>query len=164
MVEITLPILLQIVQTAGILVGIVYYITIMRNTLRARLLQVSTQFSNLWTRNEFVSNWIDVAYKQDYTTYEEWEEKYGIDVNPDATTKIFALGNMFNSAGQMVKDGLVKPEFIWNIQAPFSIVMLWEKFKPLTDHWRALNNDPMIWASFEYLYNVTKSRFPEVRT
>jgi len=36
MVEITLPIMLQIMQTVGILVGIIYYITIMRNTQKTR--------------------------------------------------------------------------------------------------------------------------------
>lgn len=156
--------MLQILQTVGILVGIIYYITIMRNTMRARMLQVSAQFSNMWTRNEFVSNFIDAAYIQDYTTFEEWVEKYGFSVNPEATVKLFSLGNMYNSAGQMVKDGLVKPEFVWSIQAPFSIILLWEKVKPLIDRFRESDNDPSMWGSFEYLYNVTKKRYPEVMT
>jgi hypothetical protein len=43
MVEITLPIVLQIVQTVGILVGIVYYITIMRSQQRTRELALESQ-------------------------------------------------------------------------------------------------------------------------
>jgi hypothetical protein len=43
MVEITLPIVLQILQTVGILVGIVYYITIMRNSQRTRELSLQAQ-------------------------------------------------------------------------------------------------------------------------
>jgi hypothetical protein len=43
MVEITLPIMLQIVQTVGILVGIIYYITIMRNQQRTRELTLESQ-------------------------------------------------------------------------------------------------------------------------
>jgi hypothetical protein len=43
MVEITLPIILQLLQTAGILVGIIYYITIMRNTQKTRELTLQSQ-------------------------------------------------------------------------------------------------------------------------
>jgi hypothetical protein len=43
MVELTLPIMLQILQTAGIFVGIVYYITIMRNAQRTRQLTLESQ-------------------------------------------------------------------------------------------------------------------------
>jgi uncharacterized protein HemX len=43
MVEITLPIMIQIVQTLALLVGIVYYITIMRNTQKTRELSLRAQ-------------------------------------------------------------------------------------------------------------------------
>jgi len=164
MIEFTLPIILQIVQTVGILVGIVYYITIMRNTMRARMIQVSTQFSSVWTRNEFVYNFIDAAYLQDFATFDEWSEKYGFRADAEATTRLFSIANMYNSAGHMVKDGLVKPEFVWSVFAPFSVILLWEKFKPLIDRWRELDNDPLMLDSFEFLYNVTKRRFPQVMT
>ena len=36
----TLPLVLQIVQTMGILVGIIYYLTIMRNAQKARQTQM----------------------------------------------------------------------------------------------------------------------------
>ena len=38
MVEFTLSIMLQLVQTVGILVGIIYYLIIMRNSNKARFL------------------------------------------------------------------------------------------------------------------------------
>ena len=43
MVEITLPIILQIVQTVGILVGIAYYLIIMRNSQRSQQIQLETR-------------------------------------------------------------------------------------------------------------------------
>ena len=48
MVDITLPIVLQIVQTAGILVGIVYYIAIMRNNQRTQQMQLETRQAQLF--------------------------------------------------------------------------------------------------------------------
>jgi len=43
MVEITLPIILQIVQTVALVVGIIYYLTIMRNQQRTRELTLKAQ-------------------------------------------------------------------------------------------------------------------------
>jgi hypothetical protein len=84
-------------------------------------------------------------------------------MNPEATTKLFAIGNMFNSAGKMVKDGLVEPEFIWQFHSPFSILLMWEKVKPLVDKWREIWNDSSVWESFEYLYDITKNKHPDVK-
>jgi DNA/RNA endonuclease G (NUC1) len=36
MIEMTLPVVLQIIQTAALIVGIVYYLTIMRNQQKAQ--------------------------------------------------------------------------------------------------------------------------------
>jgi hypothetical protein len=71
MVEITLPIVLQLLQTAGLLVGIVYYITIMRNSQRTQQMQLETRQVQLFmqmhqqlnsTIIEHVgdSEWIDI--------------------------------------------------------------------------------------------------------
>jgi arginine exporter protein ArgO len=43
MVEFTIPLVLDIIRTAGILVAIVYYITIMRNQQRTRELSLKAQ-------------------------------------------------------------------------------------------------------------------------
>jgi hypothetical protein len=43
MFELTLPIVLQILQTAGILVGIAYYLVIMRNSQKTRELTLRNQ-------------------------------------------------------------------------------------------------------------------------
>ena len=43
MVEVTLPIVLQMVQTIALIVGIIYYLTIMRNQQRTRELALKAQ-------------------------------------------------------------------------------------------------------------------------
>jgi hypothetical protein len=43
MVEVTIPIVLQVIQTVGILVGIIYYITIMRSNQKTQQLQLDTR-------------------------------------------------------------------------------------------------------------------------
>ena len=43
MVEISIPLILDIIRTAGILVAIIYYITIMRNTQKTRELTLESR-------------------------------------------------------------------------------------------------------------------------
>ncbi len=54
MVEVTLTLVLQFVQTAGILVGIIYYITTLRLAQKAREAQVFLQFSNRIADDRFL--------------------------------------------------------------------------------------------------------------
>jgi hypothetical protein len=82
MVEITLPIILQILQTAGILVGIVYYITIMRNsykaqqmTLKATKTQVFLQMYGAITP-ELIER-VHEVIKWEWTDIEDFDSKYG---------------------------------------------------------------------------------------
>jgi hypothetical protein len=50
MVEITLPITLQIIQTLSLIIGIAYYLTIMRNSQKTRELTLNAQEQALETR------------------------------------------------------------------------------------------------------------------
>jgi uncharacterized membrane-anchored protein YhcB (DUF1043 family) len=50
MVEITLPIALQIIQTVSLVVGIIYYLIIMRNSQKTRELALNAQEQALETR------------------------------------------------------------------------------------------------------------------
>ncbi|UCD45779.1 MAG: hypothetical protein JSV27_04650 [Candidatus Bathyarchaeota archaeon] len=96
MVEITVPIMLQIFQTVGILVGIVYYITIMRNSQRTRELSLKAQEQALETRQtqifmqiyqqlnseESFKTWAELK-NLDVPDYEEFLRKYDSVVNPE---------------------------------------------------------------------------------
>ena len=48
MVEFTVPLLLDVIRTAGILVGIVYYVATIRSNQRNQQLQLETT-RTLWT-------------------------------------------------------------------------------------------------------------------
>ena len=73
MVEFTLPIVLQIVQTVGILVGIIYYITIMRNQQRTRELALTAQEHATETRQTeiFMRLYEQLNNAETYTSWAE---------------------------------------------------------------------------------------------
>jgi len=62
MVEITLPIVLQIVQTAGIFVGIVYYLTIMRNNQRTQRIQLYNTYLQPRLTEEYWDKVLEVLF------------------------------------------------------------------------------------------------------
>ena len=74
MVEIAYQMVLQILQTVGILVGIVYYITILRNSQKAR--QTELLFQRHKVDLDYVRSWADVLLVQEWKNMEDLDEKY----------------------------------------------------------------------------------------
>jgi hypothetical protein len=113
MVEITLPIVLQIVQTIGILVGIIYYITIMRNSLIAQEeAERSRQREQILLRSQSYSLEYTKAYAEtvgmdDWKTVEEFHSKYGRQANPEAFAKWIYIRSVYNTAGLLLKEKTV---------------------------------------------------------
>jgi len=73
MVEITLPIILQIIQTVSLFVGVIYYITIMRNAQKTRELTLKAQEQALETRQaqmflQMLNRWRDEIGDLDHWT------------------------------------------------------------------------------------------------
>ena len=175
MVEVTLPIILQVVQTVGILVGIVYYITIMRNTQKtqertllaqedaekARKRELIILRSQSYTM-EFAQAYTAVDKMDDWTTIDEFVAKYGRINNPEAFAQMNYIRNVFNSAGLLLKEKNVDPELLFQLYAPGSVISLWEKHLPHVEQVRELFNYPGLYSGFEYLYNEAKIRYPEL--
>ena len=148
MVEITLPIVLQILQTSGILVGIIYYITIMRNA------QKTKRYENLKWVLEQRSNTEDLlkyAWVQnlEWEDYEDHLSKYGRKANPEAWARLWSYLIMFDDVGLMVRRGLMDIEDFYDISQR-SIPSVWKKYQPIIEENRK-RGDPTSMVDFEYL-------------
>ena len=148
MVEITLPIVLQILQTSGILVGIIYYITIMRNA------QKTKRYENLKWFLEQRSNTEDLlkyAWVQnlEWEDYEDHLSKYGRKANPEAWARLWSYLIMFDDVGLMVRRGLMDIEDFYDISQR-SIPSVWKKYRPIIEENRK-RGDPTSMVDFEYL-------------
>jgi len=173
MVEITASLVLQIVQTIALIVGIVYYITIMRNTQRTRELTLQSQeltrkaqeqayetrqVQFCWQAlervhsREFMGRTIELMYHQDFKDYEEWREKYGPSTNPDAYVDYYHVTSTFQGLGYLVQNGVLELEALSKHIRPRSIIFLWEKIEPIVKAQRERLN-PTAYDSFEYLAN-----------
>ena len=156
MVEITLPIILQILQTAGILVGIVYYITMMRNQQRNQELAVETRnaqfFIQLWNSTTEEEDISLVFGEQTWETFEEWWEKYGVVNNPKAFGHWFRVMYIHEMFGVMVRRGLLDISLVDDVFSG-GVLMLWNKYKPVVLGMRELFGYPQLQEHQEYLVN-----------
>jgi hypothetical protein len=175
MVEITYQMVLSTVQTVSLVVGIVYYITIMRNQQRTRELSLKAQEEAERARKrelillrsqnyslDYTKAYAETLVMDDWTTVEEFHKKYGIATNPDAFSKWIYIRSVFNWAGLLLKEEGTDPELLFQLYSPNAIIGLWERFEPVIRDVRIRFNYPEYWEPFEYLYNEAKKRYPDV--
>lgn len=165
MVEFTLPLVLQIVQTVGILVGIIYYITIMRNQQRTRELALTAQEHATETRQTeiFMRLYEQLNNAETYTSWaelvnqeidnEEYLQKYDSTVNPVHFGKRAHLWYTFNTIGELLLMGIVKPDLIQRLSLDPMVITMWERWEHIIRETRIRENSPDIWSGFEHLYN-----------
>ena len=160
MVEITLPIVLQVIQTLGILVGIIYYITIMRNTSRTR--QTELLFQRHKVDLDYVRSWADVILVQDWKTIEELEERYPWNTHFEERTRVLYILNTYNNLGIMLKEKVTDPNLLFELYPPSGVMTTWKKYEEFVRNMRSRSNDPLTYGGFEFLYDEAKRLYPNV--
>ena len=150
MVEFTIPLILDIIRTAGILVGIIYYLTIMRNQSRTREAQFLLLVQQIYQNKEFGGDWTEIMSDWEFKDYQEFSEKYGLSAGKDVYLKGASVFGMFNSFGNMIKRGLVSPETIFDSLNGPTIIRTWDKYAPIVRELRDEYGDPFRHWGFEY--------------
>jgi hypothetical protein len=156
MVEFTVPLLLDIIRTAGILVGIVYYITIMRNQQRAQREAEKSRRNELVYGKlqnislEYATSFNEVMTLRDWRDPEEWEEKYGRNNNLEAFSKWNYIIRHYTLAGLLLKQG-ADPEIIFDLYPYGAVINLYELFKPIIEHKKKVES--WDFTNLDYLYS-----------
>jgi hypothetical protein len=181
MVDLSYQMVLSTLQTAGILVGIAYYLVIMRNSQKTRALALNAQEQALETRQAQLFNSIIQALNEkeimaipweleidwQYKDYEDFMQKYGPDTNREAYMRFHRLLTYYEGIGIYIKHGLVSAELIDDFISG-DIVWIWEKYESFIFEFRKRENAPAALEHFEYLYNQIKPirdrQHPELKT
>ncbi|NHJ33777.1 MAG: hypothetical protein FK732_13035 [Asgard group archaeon] len=168
MVELTISIMLQFVQTTGIIVGIIYYITIMRNqqkanqqSARARQRELIYQKYQSYTKEYFQTIW-QVNLYDDWKTPQEFLEKHGPPNNVEDFANYSYTMRHFELAGILYMENETESDLIFKLYPPMSIMQMWERYEPVIMWTREKRNDPGHLASFQYLYTQAKKRYPDI--
>ena len=161
MVEITLPIVLQIIQTVSLVVGIVYYLTIMRNQQKSQQQQLETRQAQLFMQiyredlgiaEKGPHGMMDVL-EWEFNDYDDFYEKFGPDLNPDAyQSYIYLLYNM-EGLGVLVREGYVGIRLIALLSGGV-VKNLWMKLQPIIYEERERRYWLRWSIEFEYLYDT----------
>ena len=147
MVELTLPVVLQLVQTTALLVGIFYYIMTLRNSKKSRDAQIFLQFSNRMGSEKW-QNGIKHFSELEFSNYQDFE-KYR-DNNPEELSDIRYVLSLLEDFGGLVRGGYLDISIIaYTTFSPIKLV--WEKLLPVKDEWRT--KVPRMWSEIEYLYD-----------
>ena len=165
MVEITYQMVLSTLQTAGILVGIFYYIMTLRNAEKARELtlksqehatetrqaQLYMQFFNRFSSEEGSDRALELL-ETEWENYEDFDRKYGIKNNRKFTAKRNQVFTEHDVIGYLLHKGLLDIDMVYQMNG-YATTLVWNHFESIIKEQRRQFgwSDWMMW--FEYLAN-----------
>jgi hypothetical protein len=178
MVEITLPIILQFIQTLGILVGIFYYVMTIRTNQRNQEIAIRNQELTLETRQaQLFMQWYQkfsdssegiqsmiVLKNAKFETAGEWIKLMETDELFRKTMS--AYGSFYEGLGVIVKEGLLNVRWI-ALMWGGATTMYWNLMEPIIEDLREFYDYPRMHSETEYVCReVIKymEEHPELKT
>jgi hypothetical protein len=156
MVEITYQIVLSTIQTVSLVIGIIYYLTIMRNNQKNQQLQLDTRKAQLYmqlflriTSMDFIEKSLDLL-KMPVGDANEFMKKYISGPYSTLHAKLFSMFWHIDGLGYMMSQGLIDPEMVYNFGGGFAQVWYWKKWEPIILRMRELRGKPEFMMWFEY--------------
>ena len=158
MVEaITFQTIFQFLQTAGLLIGITYYIMNLRNQEKARKIQTFLSIFNRMSNKETVKD-INELMGMNWTDYNDFEMKYGSDVNPENRNLRYSYWTLMDGMGYLVKKGLIDEETIFSLNTNDGNIWLWDKQQSVIREIRKRYNMPKLGVYWEYMIEMQKDK------
>ncbi|ONI47557.1 hypothetical protein AN643_04305 [Candidatus Epulonipiscioides saccharophilum] len=159
MVEITISVVLQIIQTVSLVVGIIYYLTIMRNSQENQKQALETRQAQLYmtlheTRRspEFQKQWYKTAFLDEWESYEDYLNKYGPENDFESYAEHGSIYQFYDGIGFLLKKKIIDLSYI-DDNLRHSILLIWDRHESIINGNRRRLNRPHLWKHFEYLVN-----------
>ena len=144
-----------IVATAGVLVGVIYYILGIQHQAQTRQTDLVMRLYATFSSNEFQDAWTKVKKRarefDDIDDIHEFEEKVG------GLREFNQVSLFFEGVGILLKRRIVDGTLIDDLFGG-AIARAWETVRTGIIRGRQQQNDPTIYYYFEYLYNEMKKR------
>jgi hypothetical protein len=163
MVDVTYQMVLSTLQTASIMLGIIYYLVIMRNNQKTRMIDMVSR------RTEQVNNFDYQMMVRtvgraslEWSTPEEYYAKYSVEKTPEFSVSRAIIQNNLNNWGFLFKEGIIDEDFIDRLYHPWHIINFWETYGVLLLQEREEAGVPALFSDLEYLYNAIKKRHPHL--
>ena len=151
----------------GVCVAAFYYVmnlrvqqNNMKATLQTRQADILQRHAQITASQDWADSWHDVYYNQNFLTFEEWGQKYGVE-HPEHYTRFIAIIQYYEILGGLLRDELVGIEVVERVQQPIHLICVWERVKPVILGFRKRYGDDNIYRNMEYLYDRMMERHPE---
>lgn len=149
---------ISIVSAAiGILVGVFNWIRKSSTEEKQRQTEIETRqaqlFMQLYDRRTDVESWrhwLEVCYQMKWENPEDFMQKYGPAINPDAFAKWLTVGNYFVGVGVLVRRKLIELELVYDLM-PNMAIGWWDKAGPIVKALRESFDRPEHMKDAEYL-------------
>ena len=155
MVEITFSVVLQLLQTVGILVGIVYYLTTMSNSRKASKTQIVSRIREQISSTEIAQIFFDLL-EMEWKDFDDFTAKYDSTVDPENASKRMMVWGWYQELGYMIHEGLVDVDTVYNLIGGHNSLLCWTKFEPIILEQRKKFRDPSYFKFFEYFADEIK--------
>jgi len=150
-----------VIGAASVVVAMVTFIMNSRKEVKQREDQLIIQRFQSYGI-EHARSLMQLMRAADWDTVEDFNKKYGWETNPEWTARFNHIFEFYNLAGISLKRG-ADPDLIFQLYRENSIVILWERFLPITKWYRERTNDQSHREPFEYLYNEAKKRHQTIQ-
>jgi hypothetical protein len=88
----------------------------------------------------------------EWKDYDDFEKKYGSDVNPESLYTRDFIASWFHKAGILLRYGMIDRELLYDLLGPDSISQ-WNKYGEIVRTQRELYSYPEMYRDWDYLYD-----------
>lgn len=144
----------DLVAIFGVIAGFSYYVLIVRNAQKSQKTSEKTQQLQFLMQTTSLVGY-DVnkimieLLNMEWNDYDEFERKYGSDINQDNYAKRNMVFQAFNTLGYALKNGLIDRNLLLENNGNSTMVM-WAKFTDVIHEQRRRYNQPLSYVNFEY--------------
>jgi hypothetical protein len=139
--------ILDFIPAVSITVGVIYYISTLRNQNQSRQIQIIRGINS-----KDPTNWKFLEITWD--NYDDFKSKY-IDNESEHWKNIMLWFNNFEELGIYVREGMLNIRLVCLLSGG-TYLMSWEKFAPIIVEWRKRHDSPRWFIEAEYMYTKMK--------
>jgi hypothetical protein len=145
----------DIVATAGVFIGLTYYIINVRQQQENRRNQL---FLSMYQRFDDPALMRTVIDSRDFKgmSYTDWMEKYGPYENREFYTNWVCLQNAIQGIGSMVRDGKIDPRTVNDLMGAI-VTLNWTRNEPYIKGIRESLGMQRVWSGCEELANTLRN-------
>ena len=115
----------------GIIVSILYYSNVLRNSEKTRKAQLVSRLRELmWASEEDIATSYELL-EMEWKDFEDFDRKYDSTVNIENSSKRFKIWGMFQEVGFYLHEDILDVKTVYSLFGGHNALLMWEKFKPI---------------------------------